>query len=253
MFDKLVESTKSRQGGRARRFFFLTTLIYGVLLIAVAVGTILNFNPALAESFDFTAFLTPPPPPTGPPPPPVQLRPSRTVVVQSAFVPPTRPTPLDEMPPDIERYRPTVRIPGVIGAPPGAGFPGLVIPGGSRVDAEVTPPPRPQPTPEPRPTPEQRPDKPVRLTSTVLQGAALRKVQPPYPAIAKQVRAQGAVPVQISISEEGVVMGAAVLDGHPLLREAALQAARQWVFRPTILNGAPVKVVGVITFNFTLN
>jgi protein TonB len=60
------------------------------------------------------------------------------------------------------------------------------------------------------------------------------------------------VRIQVTISEEGRVIEAAALDGHPLLREAALQAARQWVFNPTNLSGVPVKVQGVLTFNFTL-
>lgn len=93
----------------------------------------------------------------------------------------------------------------------------------------------------------------VRLTSVLTQGRALRKVQPPYPAIARQARVQGAVQVQIAISETGEVSNATLLSGHPLLRDAALQAARQWLFIPTELNGRPVRAIGVITFNFTLN
>jgi protein TonB len=60
--------------------------------------------------------------------------------------------------------------------------------------------------------------------------------------------------VQITISEEGRVIEASILPGqsaHPLLRDAALQAARQWLFNPTLLSGVPVKVQGILTFNFT--
>jgi protein TonB len=77
-------------------------------------------------------------------------------------------------------------------------------------------------------------------------------VQPQYPPIAKAARASGAVQVQVTISEEGRVIDAAVVSGHPLLRDAAVQAARQWVFKPTELSGVAVKVQGVLTFNFTL-
>jgi protein TonB len=61
------------------------------------------------------------------------------------------------------------------------------------------------------------------------------------------------VQVQVLISEEGRVIEADVAEWNPLLRQSALDAARQWVFRPTLLSGVPVKVQGVLTFNFTLN
>src|SRR5262249_57801293 len=64
-----------------------------------------------------------------------------------------------------------------------------------------------------------------------------KKAKPPYPAIAKNARASGAVQVQILISETGEVIDATVIAGHPVLRDAALQAARQWVFKPTELSG----------------
>jgi protein TonB len=85
-----------------------------------------------------------------------------------------------------------------------------------------------------------------------LQGSAIKKPAPAYPPIAKAARAAGAVQVQVTISEDGRVIDAQVVSGHPLLRDAAVQAARQWVFKPTELSGVPVKVQGVLTFNFTL-
>jgi periplasmic protein TonB len=92
----------------------------------------------------------------------------------------------------------------------------------------------------------------IRQSGGVLQGSAIKRVQPPYPPIAKAARAQGAVQVQVTISEDGRVIAAEAVSGHPLLKEAALQAARQWVFKPTELSGVPVKVQGILTFNFTL-
>src|SRR5262249_5321008 len=91
------------------------------------------------------------------------------------------------------------------------------------------------------------------LSGSTLQGGAIKKVQPPYPPIAKAARASGTVQVQILVSEAGEVLEANAISGHPLLRDAAIQAARQWVFKPTELSGRPVKVQGVLTFNFTLN
>jgi protein TonB len=93
----------------------------------------------------------------------------------------------------------------------------------------------------------------LKVSDGVTQGLAIRRITPPYQAIARAARAFGAVQVQVLISEEGRVLDADVINGHPLLRQAALDAARQWQFRPTLLSNVPVKVQGVLTFNFTLN
>jgi len=77
-------------------------------------------------------------------------------------------------------------------------------------------------------------------------------VSPPYPPIARAARAAGKVEVQVTISEQGEVIEAIAISGHPLLRDASVEAAKQWVFKPTELSGAPVKVQGILTFNFTL-
>ena len=94
--------------------------------------------------------------------------------------------------------------------------------------------------------------KRISVSSGVLQGSALKKPQPAYPPIAKAAKASGPVQVQITVSEEGKVVDATVISGHPLLRDSALEAAKQWEFKPVELSGAPVKVQGVLTFNFTL-
>ncbi|MDQ3011508.1 MAG: energy transducer TonB [Acidobacteriota bacterium] len=94
--------------------------------------------------------------------------------------------------------------------------------------------------------------KKISVSGGVLLGNAIKKPQPGYPPVAKAAKASGPVQVQITISEEGKVIDAQVISGHPLLRDAALDAARQWEFKPTELSGAPVKVQGTLTFNFTL-
>ncbi len=109
------------------------------------------------------------------------------------------------------------------------------------------------PPPPVAPTPEQRvAQEPKKVTEGVVRGNAISKVQPVYSAAAKRVQASGPVQVQVTISEEGRVIEAAASDGHPLLRSAAIDAARKWVFKPTMLNGAPVKVQSTLTFVFTL-
>lgn len=80
----------------------------------------------------------------------------------------------------------------------------------------------------------------------------LKRVPPAYPPVAKAAGAQGTVAVGIVINESGEVISAKAVEGHPLLREAAVEAARQWQFKPTELDGKPVKVTGRVTFNFVL-
>ncbi|MFN0085717.1 MAG: energy transducer TonB [Blastocatellia bacterium] len=94
--------------------------------------------------------------------------------------------------------------------------------------------------------------KKINVSGGVLQGSATKRVQPSYPPVAKAAQAEGAVQVQIVISETGEVTEATAISGHPLLRDAAVLAARQWEFKPTELAGKAVKVQGVLTFNFTL-
>jgi TonB family protein len=86
----------------------------------------------------------------------------------------------------------------------------------------------------------------------VLNGKAISKPQPAYPPIAKAARASGTVTVQILVDEEGNVVSASAVSGHPLLQQAAVAAAREAKFSPTLLSGQPVKVSGVVTYNFVL-
>jgi TonB family protein len=88
--------------------------------------------------------------------------------------------------------------------------------------------------------------------SDVTPGKAIKKIQPHYPPIAKAANASGPVQVQILISETGDVLDAYAISGHPLLRDAAVQAARGWVFKPTELSGRAIKANGILTFNFAL-
>jgi TonB family protein len=111
---------------------------------------------------------------------------------------------------------------------------------------EGTPPP---PPPPPPPAPP-KPVVPKKISGGVLNGKATSLPKPPYPAAAKAVRAAGAVNVQVTINEQGAVVSASAVSGHPLLRQAAEQAARSARFAPTLLSGQPVSVTGVIVYNF---
>lgn len=94
--------------------------------------------------------------------------------------------------------------------------------------------------------------KKINVSPGVLQGNALKKVNPAYSPVAKAAKASGTVQVQITIAEDGRVADASAISGHPLLRDAALDAARQWEFKPVELSGQPVKAQGTLTFNFSL-
>lgn len=96
------------------------------------------------------------------------------------------------------------------------------------------------------------PPPPKTISGGVLNGKAISKPQPAYPAIAKAAKASGTVTVQVLVDESGNVVTASAVSGHPLLRASAVAAARQAKFSPTKLSGQPVKVTGVITYNFVL-
>ena len=96
------------------------------------------------------------------------------------------------------------------------------------------------------------PPPPKTISGGVLNGKAISKPQPAYPPLARAAKASGTVTVQVLVDESGNVVTARAVSGHPLLQPSAVAAARQAKFSPTKLSGQPVKVTGVITYNFVL-
>jgi len=92
----------------------------------------------------------------------------------------------------------------------------------------------------------------VRVGGAVQSWNLISQVAPIYPPLAKQARIQGEVVLETLISREGDVTNLKVVSGHPLLVDAALTAARQWKYRPTLLNGQAVEVVSQVTVPFKL-
>lgn len=90
------------------------------------------------------------------------------------------------------------------------------------------------------------------VSEGALDGKAISKPQPPYPALAKAARASGLVTVRVTVDETGHVVSAEPVSGHPLLQAASAEAAKQARFAPTLRDGVPVKVTGVLTYNFLL-
>lgn len=97
-------------------------------------------------------------------------------------------------------------------------------------------------------TPSVRPPR----VSHMMEGNLIRRVQPEYPALAKQARVQGTVVLRAVIDREGSIQDLQVISGHPLLVQAAINAVRQWRYRPFYLNDQTVEVETQVTVNFTL-
>jgi protein TonB len=100
-------------------------------------------------------------------------------------------------------------------------------------------------------TPRPAAVAPIRVSS-ISEGNLTRKVQPAYPPLARSARIQGMVMLQAVISKEGTIENLKVLTGHPMLVGAAVDAVRQWRYRPYVLNHEPVEVETQITVNFSL-
>jgi periplasmic protein TonB len=95
------------------------------------------------------------------------------------------------------------------------------------------------------------PSRPLHI-SQMSEGSLIRKIQPNYPPLARSARIQGSVVLQAVIGKEGTIENLKVLSGHPMLAQSAIEAVRQWRYRPYILNGEPIEVETQITVNFSL-
>jgi periplasmic protein TonB len=276
MFGNLVESGSHRAEARRKGKYFLVTLaFYGLLLVASGVGSIYAYNVRVEDRDDYELlalmrFSNEQPAEAVKPERRAAARaraagsprPARATVPEIASQNPNlhgRPYARADTPDlprrmaaDIGPFKDIPIGPEVTGLTNGGGPPN----GSDDVDGptvvERTPPPAltPRVTPTPAATPKQ--DRPLPLTSTVISGKAVEKPAPPYPTAAKMVGADGSVPVIIVVDERGRVVSAKASGGHPLLRQAAVEAAYRARFEPTRLGGQPVKVTGVITYNFVL-
>ena len=120
--------------------------------------------------------------------------------------------------------------------------------------ARELPPLPPLPTAEELPPPPPAPlsSASAPVSAGIINDKALSKPAPVYPSVAVVSDVSGKVVVQVLVDESGRVMTAEATSGNPLLREAAVDAAFQARFAPTRLNGQPVKVSGIVTYNFVL-
>lgn len=109
------------------------------------------------------------------------------------------------------------------------------------------------PAPPPKTEPPARKEAPHRVGGHVQAANILTRVNPVYPPLARQARIAGPVRLEGTIAKDGTVQQLKVISGHPLLVPAAVEAVKQWRYRPTRLNGEPVEVIAPIEVNFILS
>lgn len=242
--DSLIES-----GGRLRTRRGWTSLVsfaLQIMIVAVMILIPLIFTEALPRTQLMTFLVAPPPPP--PPPPPAAAPMKIVKVIQTDIVngelrTPTKIPQKVQMIKEDEAPPPVMAAAGVVGGVPG-GVPGGQMGGviGGIVNAASN-------LPVPKIATPQR----IRVSSGVVQGLLVRRVNPTYPPLARQARIQGVVILQAQISKEGNIENLQLISGHPMLAPAAIEAVKQWKYRPYLLNGEPVEVETTVQVNFTLS
>jgi protein TonB len=239
--DSLLES-----GNRLRKRSPWTTALSFILqvgLLGVLVLIPLIYTEALPKQ-QLMTFLVAPPPPPPPPPPPAAAPVVKQVKVQTELDNGQLRTPT-AIPKKIamikEEEAPPSAGAGVVGGVPG-GVPGGQMGGviGGIISST--------PVAVPKVATPQR----VRVSQGVTEGLILKRVQPTYPPLARSARIQGSVVLQAVIGKDGSIQGLRAVSGHPMLTPAAIDAVKQWRYKPYFLNGEPVEVDTQITVNFTL-
>ena len=281
MLEQLVESSSGSHGGGRRGGFLLTTFI---LVFAVFFGGILwSLSDAFQKYFanglnggdlELSNLVAPVPVADEPPPPEVKKPEEEKKVTPNADVRKEIIQDVNESPkiPDKISNEKSVIPPRRQGVMTVQGddnsdaknamasdsrekvvtdTKGVTGPGTGSGDDDGAPPPVVK-TPTPKPVEEKTPPPVPKIVSGgVVNGKAVNLVKPPYPPAARAVHASGQVQVQVTIDENGSVISASAVSGHPLLKQAAEQAARSSKFSPTLLSGQKVKVSGLIVYNFT--
>lgn len=255
MFDNLVESS-SHKGDLSRKgsFILVTSAIYAVLGLAFFVAGIYWYDAHLEnQSLDLITLVAPVPVPPQQNQPEKQdtAKPTKAEqnvdvrreliadVSRTELVPKEISAKASDVPPVRRGVTTQVGTSDSNAAAPVAVGSGTGIVSSAPVKVDISEPPPPAAAPPRAP-----------ISGGVLNGKAISLPRPAYPAIAKQAHASGTVVVQVTIDENGSVISARAVSGHPLLTAVAVNAARGARFSPTKLSGQPVKVTGVITYNF---
>jgi periplasmic protein TonB len=242
MFEEMVVSNpKTKKTNKPWTVFISMALQVTFLTVLILIPLI--YTEALPKA-SLSTFLSAPPPPPPPPPPPVaqqivRVKPQVHLIDAGKLVAPKA------IPKDIKIIKEEAE-PDMMGAQGGVpgGVPGGQMGGviGGVIGSVGGAPPPPKPA-------QSR----IRQGGAVTAASLINRVQPNYPPLARQTRISGTVRLHAIISKDGTVQQLEVLSGHPLLVQAALDAVRQWRYRPTTLNGEPVEVDTTIDVIFSLN
>lgn len=232
---------------------------YTVVLsfIAECIGiTILILIPLIytntLPAYQLMSYLVAPPPPPPPAPPPPVVKVQKIVPREFDAGKLIQPKAIPKKVQIIEESDtpPSAAIAGVVGGVPG-GVPGGAVGGvigGIISSVPVAAPPPPPKVEAPKAAPQR-----IRVGGNVQKANLINAPKPVYPPLAKQARIQGTVKLNAIISKEGAIEQLTVVSGHPLLIPSALEAVKQWRYKPTLLNGEPVEVITQIDVNFTLS
>lgn len=264
MLDQLVESKSNSRENKRRNEFLLGTLILAVIsLLTMWTVSLFGKDYGMGGSdIELSTLVAPVPVPEEEPPPEKQPEKQKDpnvdirkeIIASMNETPPKVPDKISNEKSNIPPRDPNkFTVKGdtnfsAANAPP-PGYTGPVNTSGSGSDSAL---PGAGGTGEgaPPPPPPVKKAPPKTVSGGVLNGKAVSLPKPAYPPAARAVRAAGAVSVQVLIDETGRVVSASAAGGHPLLQAAAVSAARQARFSPTLLSGQPVKVSGIITYNF---
>jgi protein TonB len=233
--DSLMES-----GGRIKtnqKWTGLVSTIVQLALVGFLVLLPLIFTEALPKGQLTTWLVAPPPPPPPPPPAAPKIEHVQRVseIVDGALRAPTKIPKQIKMIQEDEAPPPSTGVVGgVVGGVPGGSAGGVI---GGIISSNVPPP--------KVATPQK-----VRISSGVAEGNKIHDVQPAYPQMARIAHIQGDVVLQATISKTGSIENLRAVSGHPILIQAALDAVRQWKYKPYILNGEPVEVETQVTVKF---
>jgi len=247
----MFEQTFVQTGKTNRTWTVLISFVIQCLLMGLLVILPMIYFDVLPAA-TLQSFLVAPPPPPPPPPPPAAAAPKVVRVIPRQFdagrlmVPKSIPKDIavireEELPPPSSGVG---VVGGVAGGVAGGGVGGILggILGG--VPSAAPPP----PPPPPKTVTPQR----IRVGGNVQAANLINQVRPIYPPLAKQARISGTVELSAIIGKDGRVQDLKVVRGHPLLVQAALDAVKNWIYKPTLLNGEPVEVSTTIDVNFTL-
>lgn len=268
MFNNLVECAKTKKDSRTWTYLAATSAIWTLALAGSIVGGIFLYDAKLDEQLALlTRLVVPPPAPAAPKPMGTttpKVNNNSSTVAPSTLTTLEPPKEIANTPTTHSTARSLVKIgsPGDIENPGGNNF----GPDDGKSDNEwgllpndqISNLPEPKAPKEPKelkvaePQVEKVIPQIIRKSEGVIRGITLSQVKPEYPMLARTSGVSGDVQVEVLIGEDGRVVSTKVVAGHTLLQRAALEAARQWKFNPTLLNGTPVKVQGILTFRFSL-